>query len=225
MEEYLDDKYDVVVVGGGPAGSVAALTLAKVGIKTLLVEKRAEVGTPIRCGEAVTRQSLEPIIAPRRQWISQVVNGGFAHSPGGIKVGYESDEIGFVLDREIFDRDLFAISADSGAHTLSKTEVVGLLMDNGRADEVRIRDPKGRIREIKTEAVIGADGVESLVGRYAGISTHLEPRDTHTCAQYFVAGVSPDPPDAVHFYIGNNNSPGGYAWVFPKGNELANIGL
>jgi len=222
---YIDNKYDVVVIGGGPAGSMAATTLTENGLNTLLIEKRAEVGTPVRCGEALSRQSLENIIEPQDRWIAQVVNGGYAHSPGGVSVGQELAEVGYVLDRKIFDRDLFAIAGEKGARTIPKTEALGINKDNGISRSVTIRDPKGKIKEIETDAIIAADGVESLIGRYAGLSTELKPADCHTCAQYLVTGAELDPPDSVHFYIGNNIAPGGYAWAFPKGNGMANIGL
>ncbi len=223
--DYIKRKYDVVVIGGGPAGSMAAMTLADNGIDTLLIEKRSEVGTPVRCAEALARQSFERVIKPRDRWIAQVVNGGYAHSPGGISVGREFKEVGYVLDRKIFDRDLFAIAAESGVNTIAKTEALGLINDNGYSRAVTIRDPQGNIRDIETEAVIAADGVESLIGRYAGIDTAIKPADSHTCAQYLVANAELTPPDAVHFYIGNSVAPGGYAWVFPKGNGMANVGL
>ncbi len=223
--KYINNKYDVIVIGGGPAGSMAAMNLSENGLKTLLIEKRAEVGTPIRCAEALSRQSLEKIIEPRDRWIAQVVNGGYAHSPGGVIVGREFKEVGYVLNRKIFDRDLFALAGESGAHTIAKTEALAPVTDNELYRAVTIRDPRGNISDIETDVVVAADGVESLIGRYAGIDTKLKPVDSHTCAQYLVAGAELDPPDAVHFYIGNSVAPGGYAWVFPKGDRMANIGI
>ena len=51
--------YDVVVVGAGPAGSMAAKTAAENGLNVLLVEKRQEIGTPVRCAEGVSKESIE----------------------------------------------------------------------------------------------------------------------------------------------------------------------
>lgn len=223
--KYINNKYDVIVIGGGPAGSMAAMSLSENGLKTLLIEKRAEVGTPIRCAEALARQSFEQIIEPRDRWIAHVVNGGYAHSPGGVSVGLEFKDVGYVLDRKIFDRDLFALAGESGSHTIAKTEALALVTDNGFSRAVTVRDPRGNISDIETDVVIAADGVESLIGRYAGIDTKLKPADSHTCAQYLVVGAELNPPDAVHFYIGNTVAPGGYVWVFPKGNGMANIGI
>jgi len=53
--------FDVVVVGAGPAGSMAAKTAAEKGLNVLLVEKRQEVGTPVRCAEGISKDSLSTI--------------------------------------------------------------------------------------------------------------------------------------------------------------------
>jgi len=72
--------------------------------------------------------------------------------------------------------------------------------------------------------VIGADGIESLVGGWAGLNTRLAPAQIHSCAQYLAAGI-PGPEDKVRFWVGRELAPGGYVWVFPKGRGRANIGL
>ena len=53
------EAYDVVVIGAGPAGSIAARTCAQAGLRVLLAEKRQEIGSPVRCGEAVGRETVE----------------------------------------------------------------------------------------------------------------------------------------------------------------------
>lgn len=65
------ESYDIVIVGGGPAGSSAAMTAAKSGLKVLMVEKRAEIGSPKRCGEGLSKSSL-------RGWASRKTTAGYA---------------------------------------------------------------------------------------------------------------------------------------------------
>ena len=72
--------------------------------------------------------------------------------------------------------------------------------------------------------IIGADGVESMVGRWAGLDTRVPSRDMESCAQYVVSGIDFDP-DAIYLHFGDQVAPGGYAWVFPKGVGVANVGL
>jgi digeranylgeranylglycerophospholipid reductase len=72
--------------------------------------------------------------------------------------------------------------------------------------------------------VIGADGVEAMVGRWAGLDTRVAAREMESCAQYIVANIEFDP-DAIYLHFGPSVAPGGYAWIFPKGVGIANVGL
>ena len=72
--------------------------------------------------------------------------------------------------------------------------------------------------------VVAADGVESRLGAWAGLDTQLPPADTMVCAQYLLAGIDWDP-GCLGYWIDDDLTPGGYAWVFPKGEGRANVGL
>jgi digeranylgeranylglycerophospholipid reductase len=78
--------------------------------------------------------------------------------------------------------------------------------------------------EARATVVVGADGIESKVGKWAGINTTLKPKDVETCAQFLVTDIDIKP-DSCDFYMGNQRAPGGYVWVFPKGKREANVGL
>jgi digeranylgeranylglycerophospholipid reductase len=78
--------------------------------------------------------------------------------------------------------------------------------------------------EIKAKIVIGADGPESRVGRWGGLRTAVKPKDMESGAQFEMVGVEMENPNALEFYFGSV-APGGYAWVFPKGDDIANVGL
>jgi digeranylgeranylglycerophospholipid reductase len=81
-----------------------------------------------------------------------------------------------------------------------------------------------REKEIKAQVVIAADGVEAQVGRWAGLDLQLPLEDTMVCVQYLLAGIDIDP-SCTYYVIGHEIAPGGYAWIFPKGEGLANVGL
>ena len=66
--------YDVVVIGAGPAGSIAARTTAQAGLSMLLLEKRQEIGSPVRCGEAVGRETVEKFIPLDPKWIAAEID-------------------------------------------------------------------------------------------------------------------------------------------------------
>lgn len=221
-------RYDVVVVGAGPAGASAAREAALNGADVLLVEKRQEIGSPVRCAEGVGKAGLEKCgIKPDPRWIASEMKGAKLHSPNDTVVELSEElagnEVGYVLERKIFDRELAAMAAEAGADIVVKSMATGLMRTDGRTEGVSILSD-GKELKIKSDLVIAADGVESKVARWAGVSKNLKLKDIESCVQYLMAGVDCDP-DYTHFYIGSCYSPGGYVWVFPKGGSKANVGI
>jgi digeranylgeranylglycerophospholipid reductase len=78
--------------------------------------------------------------------------------------------------------------------------------------------------EIRAKIVIGADGVESRVGRWAGLDTTCKLQDMESAAQMTLTNIDVEP-DTCYFYFGEKVAPGGYLWVFPKGKNTANVGI
>jgi digeranylgeranylglycerophospholipid reductase len=219
-------QYDVVIVGAGPAGSITAKYAAQGGASVLILEKRQEIGSPVRCGEGIAREWIDNVgIKLDHKWISHEVEGAKVISPNGnsfcINERIAGDEVGTVIERDIFDRTLVEDAVRAGADVMVKTAVTGLIKD-GAVKGVVADSPKGRL-EITAGAVVGADGYESQVGRWGGIDTKLRPRDITTCLQYRMTDIRPDP-DYCEFILGSG-APGGYVWVFPKSEESANVGL
>jgi len=217
--------YDVVVVGAGPGGSVLAREAAKLGLSVLLLEKRQEIGSPVRCAEGIAHEMLVPFIEPDPHWISaEVSKAQIAVIGDGTTVARQAEGTqGYILERRIFDRVLAEEAAQAGAQVMVKTAATGLLLEDGVVRGVVARGPDGTM-EIECAVVIGADGVESQVGPWAGLDTVLPLRDAMSCAQYLLAGIEIDPA-CCYYYIGRQVAPGGYAWVFPKGEGKANVGL
>jgi digeranylgeranylglycerophospholipid reductase len=218
-------RYDVVVVGAGPGGSVSARGAARLGLSVLLLEKRQEIGSPVRCAEGMAHEMLVPFIEPDPHWISAVVSKAqITVIEGGATVTRRAEGgKGYILERRVFDRVLAEEAAKAGAQVMVKTAATGLLLEDGVVRGVVARGPGGTM-EIECAVVIGADGVESQVGPWAGLDTALPLRDTMACAQYLLAGIEIDPA-CCYYYIGQEVAPGGYAWVFPKGEGKANVGL
>lgn len=217
----LAPRYDLVVVGAGPGGSVAAWTAAQLGLDVLLLEKRQEIGVPVRCAEGIAEQGLGPLVEPDERWISARVSKAevTAIVPGRPETLLAEGGQGYILERRVFDRMLAEQAAAAGAQIAVKTPAGGLLWEDGTVGGVTVGS-----QEISARVVIGADGVESQVGRWAGLDTWLPLQDTMACAQYLLAGVDIDPTCCAYF-IGEEVAPGGYAWVFPKGAGKANVGL
>ena len=181
------DEYDVIVVGAGPGGSIAARTAAEE-CDVLLIEKRQEIGSPVRCAEFIEEWSLSPYIQPDKKWIATKINGVRFIAPDGTTLersqavlGIEGD-FGYVLERKIFDRELAKDAARGGAHVMVRTRATGLIMKDGVVQGVKL-NRLGEDFEVRSKVVIGADGVESQVGRWGGINTTLKLKDIGSCVQ------------------------------------------
>ncbi|HAP37217.1 MAG TPA: hypothetical protein DCQ28_15280 [Bacteroidetes bacterium] len=215
--------YDVIVVGAGPAGSTAARYAAAGGAKVLMLEKDRDVGYPVRCGEAVSHEGVAQFIKPDPKWIASSVSKFRLIAPNGSSVLPKLDGGGYVLERRIFDYELAKLAANEGVEVITKAYVYDLLREDGKIVGVKtlIKDQKV---DIRSKIVVAADGVESRVGKWAGMDTTCHIRDMESCAQMTLSGIEVDP-DVLDFYFGDEVSPGGYLWVFPKGKDTANVGL
>jgi digeranylgeranylglycerophospholipid reductase len=220
----LKDKYDIIVVGAGPAGSTAARFAAVGGASVLVLEKDRDVGYPVRCGEAVSHEGVVQFIEPDPKWIAATVRRFRLVAPNGKQVVPKLDGTGYVLERRIFDYELAKLAAKEGAEVITKAYAYDLLKDeNGKAIGVKALIKDNEV-EIRSHIVIAADGVESRVGKWADIDTMCSIHDMESCAQMTVAGIELER-DCLEFYFGDAISPGGYLWVFPKGKDTANVGI
>ena len=110
----------ILIVGGGPAGGMAAKWCAKGGLDTLLIEKKAEVGAPLRCAEGVSKAWLDEVgIVPDPTWIRGDMKGAILKSPD--RTTFQLDEskagaeVGYVLERHLFDKALVRDGIAAGA--------------------------------------------------------------------------------------------------------------
>ena len=219
----MKNEYDIIVVGAGPAGSIAARFASEQGVSVLMLEKDRDVGYPVRCGEAVSKAGIEEFIPSDEKWITAHINKFSLNSPDGSEAIVEFKDAGYVLERRIFDYELAKSAANAGVEILTRAYVNGLILENGKVCGVKY-EYRGEQKELKAKIVIGADGVESRVGRWAGLKAHIHFRDMECCVQVTASNIKVDP-NTLYFYFGENYAPGGYFWVFPKGKDIANIGL
>ncbi len=222
-----DVKCDVLVVGAGPAGSMTAKWAAKHGANVVMIEKRQEIGSPVRCGEGISKTWLADVgITPSNRWINLEVEGARIYSPSErvmeINERHAGNEVGYVVERDAFDKALAIDAANAGTTIHLKTHAKELLRKDGRIAGVKATH-MGQPFEIHAKVVVGADGFESQVGRWAGLPTNLQLRDMDSCLQYRMTNVDSDV-RYCDFYLGKV-APGGYVWVFPKGEGLANVGI
>ena len=221
-------KTDVLVIGAGPAGSSAAKHAALNGADVLMIDKKSEIGAPKRCAEGVSKEGLKKLkIEPSSRWIAKELSGVRMIAPNGSSVWLNEErvklpEAGYILERKVFDKHMAMDAARAGAKIMVKTLATGLKRDD---DSLIISaECMDNSFDIEAKIVIAADGPESRVGRWAGLSTTLKPKNMESCAQFEMAGLQMEDPDSIEFHFGSV-APGGYAWIFPKGDDIANVGL
>ncbi|MFA5237135.1 MAG: NAD(P)/FAD-dependent oxidoreductase [Methanoregula sp.] len=221
----MKSRYDVLVIGGGPGGAVAAETVAKAGLSVCLAEKRPAIGTPVRCAEGIGKDVLSEFIDPDPAWISADITEASVVAPDGTELVLNAkmagSKVGYVLERKIFDRALVKKAADAGADIAVKTTATGPVMEKG---VVRGAILTGATQKVHADVVIAADGVESRFARMCGIDTTVPAAEMMTSAQYLMTGIDCIPGRTV-FNVGTSIAPQGYLWVFPKGERMANVGI
>ena len=214
----------MVVVGGGPAGSMAAWETAKGGASVCLLEKDRDIGYPVRCGEAAGESGIKQFVDIKDSWIAEKITGAILVAPNSASVDVDfASETGFILNRRIFDYDLSRYAAGAGAEVYTKAYVKGIHRSNDRISGVKL-DYLGEEKEINANIVIGADGLTSRIGRWAGLKTQVRMKDMESAVQYSVSNIDIKRNRMV-MYVGKKYAPGGYLWIFPKGNRFANIGI
>ena len=217
------DRYDVVVIGAGPAGSVTSRFAAENGASVLMLERDREPGIPVRCAEGVSHRGIAPFIEIDKRWIANQIDVAKLHAPNGESAYMYNNGTGYVLERRIFDTALCDLAVKRGAHLITKADALDLIRENNKIAGIEYKY-FGEIRTVKCDMVIGADGVESRVGRWAGIKTAVRLEDINTCVQYTLSDIDVEN-NACEFYFGSTISPGGYIWVFPKSENTANVGI
>ena len=215
---------DVVVVGAGPAGSLAARSAAEMDSNVILIEEHGKVGYPIYCAEGLSLAGIEDAgIKPEPPIVSQEITKARVFAPNQNYIELTSaDWKGFTLNRDEFDQALAEKAIESGAELLTSTKATTVLRDGARIIGIQA-EVEGEPLKILSKVVIGADGHASIIRRTAGLGKYFP--DFVTCAQYRLGGIELEEPWVIEIYLGSEVSPGGYAWVFPKSTSVANVGL
>src|SRR5881296_3609772 len=217
---------DVLVIGAGPAGAVAAWEAKQAApeLRVVLLERDARVGQPVRCAEGVGDAGLREFADPdRAPWVARKITQIVFVAPDDTEVRVAERAVAWILDRTRFDAFLAERAVALGAELRVSTEAAGMTCEPDGRWRVRLRGVMGE-HYCRARVVIGADGVEAMVGRWAGLDTRVPARDMESCAQYVLAGIDFDP-NAIYLQFSNAIAPGGYAWIFPKAVGIANVGL
>jgi len=216
--------FDAVVIGAGPAGSAFAKRAAKGGMRVAVIDKKKDLGSPVRCGEGIGGHWFEPLGIKIEPGVGYAIEGAAVYAPDGRELIVKTAETtGFVVERKIFDKQLAIAAARAGAKFYPKTMAQGLAKEDGKTVGVKaFRD--GECFELRAPLVVSAEGMEAKIAREAGFKCQALLYDVDTCYEYEMANVE-GCRRLIELYFGNKIAPRGYVWVFPKGDDVANVGI
>ena len=206
---------DLVVVGAGPAGCMAASLLAP-DHQVCLLEDHAVSGEPVQCTGLVSDRVMR--LAGTDCPVLNSIYGARLHFPGGGTISIRSQERkAAVIDRASFDRLLAEKAMDAGAEILYSNRYI----DHSVSSQgVNLRYRQGDIKDMQTRLLVGADGQNSAVGRSLG---NNGPKEWVRGLQVDL-DVHGDRPDMVDIFAGNEVAPGFFAWSLPCG-DFTRVGL
>lgn len=225
------EEREIIVVGAGPAGSTAAMMLAREGRDVLLLDRQQFPRDKI-CGDAVPAGAIEllynygagdKIEAAIERGEFYPVKKMYLASPRGYDVHAEfaeTDHSSMITPRIYFDALLKEHAVESGVE-FCQAQVMGPIIENDRTVGVKARF-NGSTEEVRSKVVIAADGVSSVMARALRDDKHpLE--HSAVAVRAYIHGLEIMPHE-VEFYLYNSILPG-YAWIFPTKTDEANVGL
>jgi digeranylgeranylglycerophospholipid reductase len=217
---------DVIIIGGGPSGSFCALNVAKKAISVTVFEEHDEIGVPCHCAGHLSIEGLKSLgIYPLPNNVMEnVFNGAKIYSPDGISFTIHfPSPITCAVNRALFDKYLSKLAEKAGARYFLDRKVEHLIYKGEKGFiEVIVSKKAGETFRFFSKIVVDAEGVARKLLKQAGLTS--ENSIVH-CVNAKVENVRDVENDKVEVFLGNAFAPGFYAWLIPKGNGTAKVGL
>lgn len=209
-----------MVVGGGPAGSSAAMTAAKNGIKVAILEKENSIAETVRTSGVTWIQNIKEFGIPEDCY-NKIKNFSFC-SPNNEVTISDSEPRAAVLDVRKTYRWLASRAEDNGVDVFVKTNI-NQVIKNEQGDIIGVKgsNPEGEI-VFHSKVVIDASGFQSTVSKAMGVVTQW--KRFGVGAEWEVKAEKVDQ-ETWWLMVGQQYSPAGYAWIFPMGENIVRIGV
>jgi len=212
------DSYDIIIIGAGPAGLSSGMHLIGSGKSVLLVDKITPWEQPIACAEGVGRLGFAEALSIRKEWIRQEIWAAAYHAPDNTIINYADKNGGYIINRALMQHDLAEENAKNGHDCLFNARVTSVSKPDNGIRTVLFKNGT----TVNARVVIDASGPNCRFGRDENIIG--KPQDLEPAIFVWADNVKVKL-DRIHIYTGSLYSPGGYAWVFPRDNNSANIGI
>ncbi|MEM2097843.1 MAG: NAD(P)/FAD-dependent oxidoreductase [Methanothrix sp.] len=210
------DRYDVAVIGAGPAGLMAAKHASICGASTVVLEEHRAIGHPVQCAGLLGVRALEASEIQAEGFLLNPFRGAVFVSPDGSRLSFRSSDVrAWAVDRRLFDRSMAVAAVHHGVEIMLGAHVRSMR----RADDLMVLHL--RDKEIAARAVISAEGVRASLARRSGIPP---PKRLLSGAQVEVP-FDVDDLESVEVHLGREIAPGLFAWVIPISRSSARIGL
>lgn len=229
-------KYDIIVVGAGTAGCLAAKTAAKAGLNVCLVERkrREEVGEKV-CGDALGEHHLKTLGLEKPQGgeLDKRIEGIKIYSPdlNTVFTVEHEDFVGYLLNRRMFGQWLLRKAVDEGATLMDSTQCLQPLVEKRFVDGISTKNMKtGEKKDLRGSVVVDASGfvgvVRKSLPKEIGIENEVANEDVEACYRE-IRQLKQETRDTSYceIYLNQKVTPGGYSWIFPKGGARVNAGL
>lgn len=215
----MEKRFDVAVVGGGPAGLSAAWAAAKAGASVILFEKDEAIAHSVRTSGVSWIDSMDRLGIPGDLY-NPVSSYQFVSPSNEVTITGTTPK-SCVLDVRATYQHLAFMAAEAGAEIMVRSNVINIARDGGRATGVRASTPAGDL-DVRCALVIDASGFSTAAGRKAGLAG--EWRRYGVGAEYECYCDHVDS-STWTLMVGQDYSEAGYAWVFPLSKNRARIGV
>jgi digeranylgeranylglycerophospholipid reductase len=220
----MNEASDVIVVGAGPCGSFTALNLAKLGRSVTVFEEHEQIGVPSHCAGHLSIKGLKRLglHSLPREIVENTFYGANFYSPNGNEFSVHLPQpITCAVDRAMFDRHIAKKAQDAGAIYRLNSRVEGLILKGTFAKGTAVRHEE-KTKSKQASVVVDAEGISSKIMKEVGLP---RPHNLVKGVEAEVENVKNTESDAVDVYLGKNYAPGFYAWLIPKKDGTAKIGL